>query len=128
MKPHEEWLLKAEHDLESAEYLMTSYKPLYDIAIYHTQQCAEKALKAFLSYKEQEIDKVHNLLLLNNQCLLLDNEFVNLKQDAVFLNPYATIYRYPEGDLMPPKQDVDKAIITAKKILLFVKEKINANS
>ena len=41
MKPHEEWLYKAEHDLESSEFLLTSSNPLLDIAIYHTQQCAE---------------------------------------------------------------------------------------
>ncbi len=124
MKPHEEWLFKADHDLQSSEFLMTSDNPLYDIAIYHTQQCAEKALKAYLSYKEQEIDKIHNLIVLNNNCIMLDNSFIELKQDVIFLNPYDTAYRYPEGDLMPPKHDVQKAISLAEKILLFVKDKV----
>jgi len=127
MLPHEEWLFKAEHDLESAKFLMTSQKQFYDIAIYHTQQCAEKSLKAFLAFKEQEIDKVHNLMVLVNQCSSYDNEFESLKQLAVFLNPYATIYRYPEGDLLPPKKDVDKAMELAEIIYDFVKNKIQNN-
>lgn len=124
MLSHEEWLFKAEHDLESAKFLMTSQKQFYDIAIYHTQQCAEKPMKAFLAFKEQEIDKVHNLMVLVNQCSSYDSEFESLKQSAVFLNPYATIYRYPEGDLLPPKKDVDKAMELAETIYDFVKSKI----
>ncbi len=68
MKLHEEWLFKAENDLESAKILLNSKKPLYDIAIYHTQQCAEKSLKAYLTFKKMEIEKIHNLILLTNFC------------------------------------------------------------
>jgi HEPN domain-containing protein len=45
MKPHEEWLFKAAQDIESARVLLDSKNSLFDIAIYHTQQCAEKSLK-----------------------------------------------------------------------------------
>ena len=125
MKLHEEWLFKAENDLSSAEILSSASKPLYDIAIYHTQQCAEKALKAYLAFKEQEIDKIHNLIVLTNLCSEISMDFNTIKEDAVFLNPYSTLYRYPEGDLMPAEGDVKKAINTAAKILGFVKSKIN---
>ncbi len=54
MKPHKEWLFKAEHDLKSAELLLQSVEPLYDIIVYHTQQCAEKALKAYLTSRMVE--------------------------------------------------------------------------
>lgn len=80
MKPHEEWLFKAENNLSSADLLLNSSKPLFDIAIYHTQ----------------------------------------------YLNPYSTLYRYPDGDLMPPKVEVIKAIAVAERILDFVKIKISS--
>jgi len=124
MKPHEEWLFKAENDLSSAEILVNSLKPLYDIAIYHTQQCAEKALKAFLAYHEREIEKYHNLILLNSLCSEIDAEFKVLENSALYLNPYSTLYRYPEGDLMPAQEEVVKAIIVATEILGFVRNKI----
>src|SRR6056297_2789386 len=101
MKPHEEWLFKAEHDLKSAELLLQSVEPLYDIIVYHTQQCAEKALKAFLTSRMKEIDKSHNLILLVEKCIQELAKFDTIYDDCIFLNPYATLYRYPEGDLMP---------------------------
>jgi hypothetical protein len=48
MKQHETWLEKALRDLKSAKKLFESDEPILDTAIYHTQQCAEKALKAYL--------------------------------------------------------------------------------
>ena len=43
MKPYESWLIKAYHD--PAKKLAQDQEPVLDTAIYHTQQCAEKALK-----------------------------------------------------------------------------------
>lgn len=123
MKPHEEWIFKAEQDLESAQILITSVKPLYDVAVYHTQQAAEKALKSFLAYKEQKIEKIHHLVILVGLCQQLDEDFSILKDDAIFLNPYATLYRYPEGDPMPSIEETREAIEIAKKILDFVRIK-----
>ncbi len=125
MKLHEEWLYKAENDLESAKLLLNSDKNLLDICVYHTQQCAEKALKAFLTYKEQEIDKTHNLLFLISKCRIFYPEFENLKKEIVFINPYSTQFRYPEGDLQPSKDEAEQAVLYTEKILLFVKDKIN---
>jgi|SRR6056297_3295430 len=120
MKPHEEWLFKAEHDLKSAELLLQSAEPLYDIIVYHAQQCAEKALKAFLTKRMKEIDKSHNLVLLVEKCIQDSEKFNTIYDDCLFLNPYATLYRYPEGDLMPEWSEVEMAIVSAKKILHFV--------
>ena len=121
MKPHEEWLFKAEHDLKSAELLLQSVEPLYDIVVYHTQQSAEKALKAFLTSRMKEIDKSHNLILLVEKCIQESAKFDTIYDDCIFLNPYATLYRYPEGDLMPDMNEVEKSIESAKKILHLVK-------
>jgi HEPN domain-containing protein len=43
-KKHEicQWLIKAGHDLRSAERLLTDDPPLLDTAVYHCQQVAEK--------------------------------------------------------------------------------------
>lgn len=124
MKPHEEWLLKAQHDIESSEVLFKEKNDLNDIAIYHTQQCAEKSLKAFLAFNEKELDKLHNLTVLLNSCSQIDNSFEELKDDAIFLNPYATLYRYPDGDFMPSSEETSAAIKKARDIFKFVKNKV----
>jgi HEPN domain-containing protein len=69
MKPHKEWLLKAANDIEASKLLFSARKDLLDVSIYHTQQCAEKSLIAFLAYKEQELEKSHNLIILVNICI-----------------------------------------------------------
>ena len=126
MKPHEEWLFKAEHDLASSDYLLSSPDSLFDISIYHAQQCAEKSLKAYLAFKEKEIENTHNLKMLVEICALIDIEFNDLYDDCIFLNPYATLYRYPQGDLMPSKDIVVQAISTSQKIFNFVNSKIKS--
>ena len=124
MKQHEEWLFKAEHDLESAKVLFHTEKELLDISVYHTQQCAEKSFKAYLSFRQQEIEKEHNLTLLMKKCSKLDSGFLELLDESLYLNPFSTLYRYPAGELMPARQEVKKAIDTARKILDFVIYKI----
>jgi hypothetical protein len=45
-----QWLLKADHDLRSAALLMSvDDEPLFDTAVYHCQQTAEKSFKAYLT-------------------------------------------------------------------------------
>ncbi|MBN1508671.1 MAG: HEPN domain-containing protein [Sedimentisphaerales bacterium] len=55
------WLTKAKHDLASACLLATSQPPLLDTAIYHCQQAAEKAVKAYLAFCDREIERVHDV-------------------------------------------------------------------
>jgi len=128
MTPHDEWLFKADHDLKSAQILFRAHEPVLDMAIYHTQQCAEKALKAYLVFREQEIDKTHNLDVLNSQCLALNPSFQTIQEAALFLRPFATAYRYPEGELEPSPSKVEKAIETAKEVLDFVNKAIRQTS
>jgi HEPN domain-containing protein len=42
------WLIKAQHDLAAARKLALSPDPYLDVAVYHCQQAAEKAIKGFL--------------------------------------------------------------------------------
>ena len=120
MKPHEEWLFKAEHDLKSARILLTSIDPLYDIAIYHTQQCAEKSLKAVLTFQKKEVDKIHNLKMLIEDCLSDLIQIEEIYDDCIYLSPFSTLYRYPEGDLMPTMDEVKKALEAAERIFNFI--------
>ena len=56
-----QWLVKADHDLGSAKRLMTGKDSFLDTAVYHCQQAAEKALKAYLTLKDTPFQKVHDL-------------------------------------------------------------------
>jgi HEPN domain-containing protein len=45
MKQHEAWLQKSQNDLNAAKILFSAENPVFDTAIYHTQQCGEKVVK-----------------------------------------------------------------------------------
>ena len=103
MKQHEAWLFKAGNDLASARKLMSGEKAIPDTAIYHAQQCAEKALKAYLAFSNQPIQKSHDLELLSDLCSDLDEQFNSIIDDAKLLTPYHTAFRYPDIVLVPDK-------------------------
>ena len=43
------WLVKSQRDLGAVQKLSTGPKPYLDVAIYHCQQAAEKAIKGIKS-------------------------------------------------------------------------------
>lgn len=62
MQGHEEWLKFAFADLKTAKVILRSEEDLViGNALYHAQQCSEKALKAYLVYKKHSIMKTHDL-------------------------------------------------------------------
>lgn len=125
MTPHEEWLYKSANDLKAAKKLSEG-DPVLDAAIYHTHQCAEKAFKAYLSFRDQPIQKTHNLLTLLEYCTRLDESFSTLMQAAIAINPYATFFRYPDEVLIPDLEDVFEAIQFAETIERFVERIIDS--
>jgi HEPN domain-containing protein len=55
------WLIKAHSDLRSARALVALPEPATDTAIYHCQQAAEKALKGYLAFRDQPLERTHVL-------------------------------------------------------------------
>jgi HEPN domain-containing protein len=76
----QQWLFKADHDLRSALRLMTpdNEDALLDTAVYHCQQAAEKAFKAYLTANEIPFPKIHLLLPLLALCNDIDASFSQL--------------------------------------------------
>lgn len=95
------WLTKARHDLGSAQLLANDANPYLDTAIYHCQQTAEKALKAFLVYHDTDFEKKHNLSVLVDLCAAIEPTFQNFQETAAVLTPYATVFRYRGSFLKP---------------------------
>ena len=124
MNSVEAWLYKAKNDLKSAFKLLDGDDPIMDTAIYHTQQCAEKALKGYLAFKRHPIKKTHDIELLVEICASIDSEFEKLYDYSENLTPYATAFRYPDIYLEPDYDEVYESIDMAREILEFVEEKI----
>ena len=93
-------------------------------AAYHTQQAAEKALKAFLVFHKITVPKVHNLEFLVLQCSKIDNSFSSLQTLTTLLTTYGTDSRYPDDYIELDRLQVEDAIQKAKFIVDFVKQRL----
>ena len=58
------WLHKAQQDLQRIERCLAAKSPDVEDALFHCQQAAEKALKAFLTFHDQPFRKTHDLATL----------------------------------------------------------------
>jgi HEPN domain-containing protein len=127
MQKHNEWLRFAQADLTSAKIMLKAEDDLViGNILYSSQQCAEKALKAFLVFKKQEIKKTHDLVELVDTCKEIDLEFSILSSNAAELNPYVTKARYPDSYFTMPDVSVAKyAVQQATLIFDFVHNKIS---
>lgn len=125
-KAHEvrQWLIKAWHDLGAAHHLITGDTPFRDTAVYHCQQSAEKALKAYLTLNDTPFQKIHDLTVLVEQCIRLDGSFESLRDVCEVLTPYATAFHYPGDVLEPVSSDVDEAITMASEAFEFIRQKM----
>ena len=96
-----EWLMFANNDLISARHLFEDLYPKQTyIAAYHSQQCAEKALKAFLVLNDIDPPKTHDLEQLVDLCKNIDAAFSEVEMDCKKINPYGTTSRYPKEILV----------------------------
>ena len=97
MKPiTSEWVDKAEADLATARREIDALdKPNYDAVCFHTQQCAEKYLKACLQEADISFRKTHDLSELLDSTLSIHPTLESLRQDLNSLSAFAVEYRYP---------------------------------
>lgn len=112
-----EWIVKAERDLASAVRLLEGEPPFLDTAVYHCQQAAEKALKGFLASRGRPLRRVHDLVLLVDECADLDASFAQLAEAAEILTPYGTAFRYPGDASEPQPAEALEAVACARCVL-----------
>lgn len=110
------WLKKSQRDLMAAQKLMAE---LPDIAIYHCQQSAEKALKGFLILHDQEPGDTHNIKTLVKEASAFNPELAKVLKEAGYLSQYNQTYRYPKEsteDFNPSSGELNKALRLAKDV------------
>jgi len=122
MQKHEHWLIIAQEDLASAKHLN---KVPFMTALFHIQQCAEKALKAYLVFKKDSVMRTHDLVRLVDVCMEMDKEFESLRLFAAILTPYETAGRYPTTDFVRLGMDeIQEIIAQSEFVLTFVMHRI----
>jgi HEPN domain-containing protein len=110
------WLLKAEHDLAAARLLAAGQPATLDVAIFHCQQAAEKALKGFLVNWDQRVEKTHDVGFLVERAMQIEPCFATWSDAADRLTPFATAYREPGLDDQPSSEEFAEALDDAETI------------
>jgi HEPN domain-containing protein len=110
------WLRKAHHDLAAARLLSGTETELADIAVYHCQQAAEKALKGLLVFHDQRAPKTHDVGLLVELAVNVESRTEALRDPADRLTPFATAYRYPSTIDLPLAAELEQALEDAQTV------------
>ena len=117
-----DWLEIVQQDLRGADELDNAALPA--LAVYHWQQAAEKALKAYLTWQQQPFLKTHDLLALVHQCEAVDSSFGQLQPAAQMLTPFVSQFRYPAARSEPSRQETDDARLNALDVVGFVMSRL----
>ena len=67
----ERWMQKADHDISVVDRILYDGGPELDIAAFHCQQAVEKLLKAYLVQIRTPFEKIHDLGVLLNHCVMM---------------------------------------------------------
>ena len=70
-------------------------------SVFHSQQAAEKAAKAFLALHDVAFRKTHDLNELGRQCAQLDSSLLPVFREASHLTDYAVVFRYLDAPREP---------------------------
>lgn len=94
-----EWLAKADEDHRAAKLLIEGGLVLP--TLFHRQQAAGKALKAYLCFHCQPVEKTHDIAELIDLAGRVDPAWRKHLEEGALLSPLAVEYRYP-GDSEAP--------------------------
>jgi len=114
------WLTKACHDLTAARRVTESPEPLFDVGVFHCQQVAEKAAKAYLVFRDRPFPKTHDVAQLIDWAGDYENGFGPWRETAGRLTQYATDARYPGLETAVGRHEYERAERAAAEFYEFV--------
>lgn len=122
-KQFEEWARYADEDIIMVRFALEENGPPNQMC-FHSQQAAEKYLKGFLIAHGREFDKSHLLRYLLELCEEIDKDFMELRNDVIYLTQFYIETRYP-GDIPEFSFDEGKqAFESSLRIKEFVLRKM----
>ena len=123
MKPETmEWIDKAEGDWKVAQREMRAADPVWNVASFLAQQCAEKSLKAFLEEHNIAFGKIHDLVVLLNSSGGLLPELISQRQSLAHLSTFGIAARYPGAQA--DQRAAEDSVKTAETVRTVVRAKL----
>jgi HEPN domain-containing protein len=115
-------VLRAEEDFNAAKSLITYGASFISTVCFHSQQAAEKYLKAFLTYHQVEFPKTHDIDELLDMIAPIDSKLSESLRDVIILTNYGVDVRYPGDFPNVTSGDAQQAIQMAEKVRRLVLE------
>ena len=110
----QQWLKKANSDLQAARLLCTGELDDYFASGFHAQQAVEKYIKAFLVCHQIEFPKTHNIRRLRQLVARRDATLAERLERADVLTPYGVDMRYPEEFEAVSQKHAEQAVALAE--------------
>jgi len=119
------WIFLADGDLKTARDELNMPDSFTNTVCFHSQQCIEKYLKAFLTLKGQPFGKTHDIAELIELGKEFDKDFDQLYQlKANKLTRYAVEVRYPDDFYIPSLEEAKASFDIANNVKIFILEKL----
>lgn len=112
-----EWAMHAKADLDAAKVLLSAGSDSPSIAAFHAQQCAEKALKAFLVRHEVDFPYTHDIRRLLDLCESNNAHWAVMLRETERLTYYGVTARYPGIGRSISRSEASEAIRLAEQTL-----------
>jgi HEPN domain-containing protein len=117
------WLRQAAKDRNAAHILMEAEPSR---SVFHSQQAAEKATKAFLTLRQIPFRKTHDLTDLGSQCASIDPSLEPILREVARLTGYASAFRYPDAPYEPDAAEAAGALAIAARLCDEIRRRIEA--
>ncbi|MBU4210989.1 MAG: HEPN domain-containing protein [Kiritimatiellae bacterium] len=117
-----QWIQKAESDFINARHTLGMGADCpYDTVCFHSQQGAEKYIKALLSFLSIDFPKVHDIGRLIH--LLPDRVKFSINvAEQELLTSYAIVTRYPGDEEPLTRADAKQALVIARSVRRAVRK------
>ena len=110
--------------MRAAEFEFEAEPPLLADIVFHAQQLAEKALKAFLTWHDVPFRKTHDLSDLSQQCTDIDASLGERCRPVERLTSYAWMFRYPGERVEPTRAEAELSLGEARALHVAVPERL----
>ena len=123
------WIAFARRDVQAADVLQRH--GIYEESCFHSQQGAEKALKAFLLHNGQTPPRIHDLSDLLTRYLTFDPTLNALRAECTTLTQYYAPTRYPDAAAaivpagLPGQTEAQRALDYARGVLSAIETRIS---
>ena len=114
------WIEFAKNDLLVARELDIEKHFVCRAVLTHSQQALEKYLKAFLLFRNQSIQRTHDLLILCKMCERFDETFISFDQELTWVSVQYLQSRYPDDFEDIETEEAEKALRIAVKFEEFI--------